>query len=108
MARPTYPGILSLTSQLRVTLASTSDTSARGIVKEAKKNACRERGTVMRAVVVYESLFGNTRQIADAIGTGLVDGCVVSVIPVAQAGPDQRGRPGADLEREAGRERVRR
>ncbi len=43
----------------------------------------------MRAVVVYESMFGNTRQIADAIGTGLVDGCVVSVIPVAQAGPDQ-------------------
>ena len=43
----------------------------------------------MRAVVAYESMFGNTRQIADAIGTGLVDGCVVSVIPVAQAGPDQ-------------------
>jgi len=43
----------------------------------------------MRAVVVYESMFGNTRQIADAIGTGLVDGCVVSVIPVAQAGQDQ-------------------
>src|SRR5229473_8685938 len=43
----------------------------------------------MRAVVVYESMVGNTRQIADAIGTGLVDGCVVSVIPVAQAGPDQ-------------------
>ena len=81
MARPTYPGILSLTSQLRVTLASASDTGARGIVKKAKKNACRERGTVMRAVVVYESMFGNTRQIADAIGTGLVDGCVVSVIP---------------------------
>ena len=28
-------------------------------------------------------------RIADAIGTGLVDGCVVSVIPVAQAGQDQ-------------------
>lgn len=49
----------------------------------------------MRAVVVYESMFGNTRQIANAIGTGLVDGCVVSVIPVAQAGQDQI--KGADL-----------
>ena len=48
-----------------------------------------KRGTVMRAVVVYESMFGNTRQIADAIGTGLVDGNVVSVIPVAEAGLDQ-------------------
>lgn len=43
----------------------------------------------MRAVVVYESMFGNTRQIADAIGTGLLDGCVVSVLTVAEAGPDQ-------------------
>jgi len=43
----------------------------------------------MRAVVVYESMFGNTRQIADAIGMGLVDGCIVSVVPVAQASPDQ-------------------
>jgi flavodoxin-like protein len=42
----------------------------------------------MRVVVVYESMFGNTRQIADAIGTGLtkdVEGCVVSVVPVAEA-----------------------
>lgn len=45
-------------------------------------------GTVMRAVVVYESMFGNTRHIAEAIGTGLiqgVEGCVVSVVPVAEA-----------------------
>jgi hypothetical protein len=42
----------------------------------------------MRAVVVYESMFGNTRHIADAIATGLVtgvEGCVVSVDPVADA-----------------------
>jgi hypothetical protein len=58
-----------------------------------KKNAFREGSTVMRAVVVYESMFGNTRQIADAIGTGLAEAaeavCIVSVIPVAQAGPEQ-------------------
>jgi hypothetical protein len=34
-------------------------------------------------------MFGNTRQIADAIGTGLAEACIVSVIPVAQAGPEQ-------------------
>jgi flavodoxin-like protein len=42
----------------------------------------------MRAVVVYESMFGNTRRIAGAIGTGLVkavEGCVVSVVPVVDA-----------------------
>jgi len=42
----------------------------------------------MRAVVVYESMFGNTRGIAEAIGTGLVqdvEGCVVSVVRVAEA-----------------------
>jgi hypothetical protein len=42
---------------------------------------------VMRAVIVYESMFGNTRKIAEAIATGLVEqaeGCVVSVVPVGQ------------------------
>jgi len=43
----------------------------------------------MQAVVVYESMFGNTRQIANAIAAGLVNGCLVSVIPVTQAGPEQ-------------------
>jgi hypothetical protein len=48
----------------------------------------KERDTVMRAIVVYESMFGNTRHIADAIGTGLikgVEGCVASVVPLAEA-----------------------
>lgn len=42
----------------------------------------------MRAVIVYESMFGNTRKIAEAIGTGLVEeaeGWVVSVVPIGQA-----------------------
>jgi hypothetical protein len=40
----------------------------------------------MRAVVVYESMYGNTHLIADAIGAGLGTAFEVSVVPVAQAG----------------------
>jgi Flavodoxin len=41
----------------------------------------------MRAVVVYESMYGNTHLVADAIGAGLAPIFDVSVIPVAQASP---------------------
>lgn len=41
----------------------------------------------MRAVVVYESMYGNTRQVAEAIGAGLTPAFEVSVVPVAEAGP---------------------
>jgi len=43
----------------------------------------------MRAVVVYESMFGNTHAIADAIGQGLepLDGVVV--VPVVEAGRER-------------------
>ena len=41
----------------------------------------------MRAVVVYESMYGNTHLVADAIGTGLSSAFKVSVIPVAHADP---------------------
>ena len=41
----------------------------------------------MRAVVVYESMYGNTRLIADAIGAGLRTTFDVSVVPVSQASP---------------------
>jgi hypothetical protein len=41
----------------------------------------------MRAVVVYESMYGNTHLIADAIGTGLGTAFDVTVVPVSQAGP---------------------
>jgi len=45
----------------------------------------------MRAVIVYESMFGNTHAIADAIGKGLepVDNMVV--VPVVEAGHDRLG-----------------
>jgi hypothetical protein len=42
----------------------------------------------MRAVVVYESMYGNTHLIADAIGAGLRTALDVRVIPVAQARPE--------------------
>jgi hypothetical protein len=41
----------------------------------------------MRAVVVYESMYGNTHQVADAIGAGLRPAFDVSVIPVSKATP---------------------
>ena len=40
----------------------------------------------MRAVVVYESMYGNTHLIANAIGTGLAQVFDVTVLPVAEAG----------------------
>jgi hypothetical protein len=43
--------------------------------------------TAMRAVIVYESMYGNTRLVADAIGGGLKPTFDVSVVPVAQASP---------------------
>jgi Flavodoxin len=51
--------------------------------------------TAMRAVVVYESMYGNTHLIADAIGVGLGGAFEVTVVPVSQAGPAVL--PGADL-----------
>jgi hypothetical protein len=43
----------------------------------------------MQAVVVYESMFGNTHAIAGAIGAGLAESLDVAVVPVAQADPRQ-------------------
>jgi len=39
----------------------------------------------MRAVVVYESMYGNTHQVAEAIGAGLGTAFDVSVVPVSEA-----------------------
>ena len=39
----------------------------------------------MQAVVIYESMFGNTRAIAYAIGAGLAEYFDVVVIPIGQA-----------------------
>ena len=41
----------------------------------------------MKAVVIYESMYGNTHLIADAIGAGLETAFDVTVVPVSQAGP---------------------
>src|SRR5512140_2593882 len=43
---------------------------------------------IMRAVVVYESMYGNTHLIADAIGAGLEATFDVRVVPVSHAGPE--------------------
>jgi flavodoxin len=42
----------------------------------------------MRAVVVCESMYGNTHRIADAIGAGLEAAFDVRVVPVSHAGPE--------------------
>lgn len=39
----------------------------------------------MRAVVVYESMFGNTHEVAERIAEGLREGFEVEVLPVADA-----------------------
>jgi len=49
----------------------------------------------MRVVIVYESMFGNTHLIADAIAKGLAPGNVITVVPVAEAGRELLDR--ADL-----------
>ena len=49
----------------------------------------------MRAVVVYESMFGNTHLVADAIGRGLQAAGEVVVVPVGEA--DRETLLGADL-----------
>ena len=41
----------------------------------------------MKAVVVYESVYGNTREIAEAVAEGLRDGAEVEVSSVAGASP---------------------
>ena len=44
----------------------------------------------MRATVVYESLFGSTREVAEAVAEGLLaaaPGAVVDCRPVVDAGP---------------------
>jgi hypothetical protein len=49
----------------------------------------------MHAVLIYESMFGNTHAIADAIATGLKPGYEVTVVPVAGASQEALGQ--ADL-----------
>src|SRR5579872_5989341 len=44
-----------------------------------------EGGAVMRAVIVYESMFGSTKKVAEAIAEGLAGCAEVSVVPVTSA-----------------------
>jgi hypothetical protein len=41
----------------------------------------------MRAIVVYESMFGSTKKVADAVADGLASCAEVSVVPVTEAWP---------------------
>src|SRR5215472_5339801 len=52
-------------------------------------------GAQMRVVIIYESMYGNTHAIADAIAQGLEPGNRVSVVPVAGASEELLN--GADL-----------
>jgi hypothetical protein len=49
----------------------------------------------MRAIVVYESMYGNTHTVAAAIGRGLEPAATVTVVPVSHA--DRTLLDGADL-----------
>jgi len=42
----------------------------------------------MKALVIYESMFGNTRHVAHEIAAGLAEGFAVSVVPVSGATPE--------------------
>ncbi|MGO9333612.1 MAG: flavodoxin family protein [Acidimicrobiales bacterium] len=48
-------------------------------------------GVSMRAVIIYESMFGNTHAIADAIAKGLEPLDNVVVVPVGEAGRERSG-----------------
>ena len=48
-------------------------------------------GGRMWAVIVYESMFGNTHAIADAVGKGLEPMLEVVVVPLAEAGGERLG-----------------
>jgi flavodoxin len=47
----------------------------------------------MRAVIVYESMFGNTHTVADAVGKGLEPMLEVVVVPLAEAGRERLATP---------------
>ena len=41
----------------------------------------------MRTLVVYESMFGNTRAIAEAVAAGLTEAAEVVLVPVREVTP---------------------
>ena len=50
-------------------------------------NVDSHRRRAMRTLIVYESMYGNTRRIAEAITEGLMPRAEVDLMPVAQATP---------------------
>jgi Flavodoxin len=77
----TRPDAIALPSL--VTFGPTHTRSARGTIDIDSKWSKRVRP--MRAVIIYESMYGNTHLVADAIGTGLRPAFDVSVVPVSEA-----------------------
>ena len=51
------------------------------------KESNDEEVKAMRAVVIYESMYGNTHLVADAVGIGLGTAFDVSIVPVSHADP---------------------
>src|SRR5215471_9055440 len=88
MARPTYPGRWSPDQSCGQGDFRPCQPRLLVHMVEAGEDHRRE-GFPMRAVVVYESMFGNTHRVADAIGAGLTAIFDVSVMPVTQADPAQ-------------------
>src|SRR3954464_566988 len=64
-----------------------------GVGGPARAGSMRE--APMSALVVYESMYGNTHEVADAIGRGLATECGVTLVPVGEAVPSLVD--GADL-----------
>lgn len=59
---------------------------------DSKKTPARKKASGKKALVVYESMFGNTEKVAQAIGAGLATSLDVEVVEVSAApvepGPD--------------------
>ena len=53
-----------------------------------KMSAVKLGAIAMRAVVVSESMYGNTHQVADAIGAGLRTVFDIRAVPVSLADPE--------------------
>lgn len=53
-----------------------------------EKGKRTRKGCDMRVVIVYESMYGNTHLVADAIATGIKPAADVTVIPVSEAEPE--------------------
>ena len=43
----------------------------------------------MKVIVIYDSYFGNTEKVAQAVGQALADGGEVEVLPVSQVSPER-------------------